>query len=114
MKLIAAGRKDLADKIVQHYKVLDYCGWDITSYDEQGNEIFIEVKSTTGGNIFGFIMSPNEWSKANTPDIAARYKIYREQKALSQTPEIHVIDNKNELISPNEKEAKPTGYKIGN
>lgn len=113
-RLIASGRKDLADNIIQHYKDLDYCGWDITSYDEQGNKIFIEVKSTTGSSFFGFIMSPNEWSKANDPKIAERYKIYRVLNALSQSPEIHVIDNIKELISTNKLEAKPTGYKIGN
>lgn len=111
-KLINAGRKDLVDKIIPHFKNLDFCGWDITSYDEDGNEIFIEVKSTSGPNFFGFIMSPNEWAKAHDPQLAGQYKIYRVLKVLSKEPEVHVVDDINDLLANDILEANPTGYKI--
>ena len=45
-KLEDLGRSDLAQKVIWHR---DYAkdrtpGWDITSYDESGKKIFIEVK----------------------------------------------------------------------
>ena len=40
--LKSVGREDLAKKIKKHYEINEYPGWDITSYDKDGNEIFIE------------------------------------------------------------------------
>jgi len=111
-KLINADRKDLAEKIIPHYKNLDFCGWDITSYDENGNEVYIEVKSTTGPNFYGFIMTANEWSKAHSSEIADKYKIYRVLNVLSKTPQVYIIDNIKELLNNNELEGNPISYKV--
>lgn len=55
------GLNHLVDK-VEHTSQLvgDGVGYDIKSFDENGNEIYIEVKTTKGGKTTGFFISPNE------------------------------------------------------
>ena len=53
----------------------DTLGYDITSYDEKGKEIFIEVKTTTSGRIDGFHLSVKEVEKAI--ELGERFKLYR-------------------------------------
>ena len=43
--------EQVASDIIKHFENYEYPGWDITSYDKAGNEIFIEVKSTKGNTI---------------------------------------------------------------
>ena len=43
-----AGRPDLADRVRWHPPKQEYPGWDITSFDDDGAEIYIEVKSSAG------------------------------------------------------------------
>lgn len=66
--LIQKGRKDLADKI-QHSSVElgDGLGYDILSYDENGDKKFIEVKTTRGEINRPFYLTKNEieFSKIN-------------------------------------------------
>lgn len=66
--LIQKGRKDLADKI-QHSseEVGDGLGYDILSFEENGNEKFIEVKTTRGEINRPFYLTKNEveFSKIN-------------------------------------------------
>lgn len=59
--LEAIGKKDLADK-VRHVSVEDGdgMGYDILSFFQNGNEKYIEVKSTTGNATTPFYMSQNE------------------------------------------------------
>ena len=45
-KLKKLNKDDLANKIIKHFEIYEYPGWDITSFDKDGNKIFIEVKST--------------------------------------------------------------------
>ncbi|WP_273752779.1 MrcB family domain-containing protein [Leuconostoc mesenteroides] len=55
----------------------DGLGYDILSFDNQGNEIFIEVKTTTQGKNTPFYMSSNEVSFANKhPDNYFLYRVY--------------------------------------
>lgn len=66
--LIQKGRKDLADKI-QHSseEVGDGLGYDILSFEENGDEKFIEVKTTRGEINRPFYLTKNEieFSKIN-------------------------------------------------
>lgn len=60
-RLIKLGRDDL----IQHIKHIskdegDAAGFDILSFDEYGNEIYIEVKTTTGNQDTPFFISQNE------------------------------------------------------
>lgn len=69
-------RDDLADKVI-HVSVVegDGAGYDIKSYDDDGNVKFIEVKTTKGSVNTSFFISPNEleFSKAH----ATHYELYR-------------------------------------
>ena len=60
-KLKKAGREDLAKKII-HVSVVegDGAGYDIRSFDYDGNTLYLEVKTTTGGQRTSFFLSANE------------------------------------------------------
>lgn len=53
----------------------DGLGYDILSYDQNGNEIFIEVKTTRTANKANFYMSKNELLMSELEK--EKYKIYR-------------------------------------
>ena len=53
----------------------DNAGYDILSYDENGEEIYIEVKTTKGTVQTPFFISANEVAVSN--DLSMRYFIYR-------------------------------------
>lgn len=60
-RLIQAGYQNLAEKIVHTSFVEgDGAGYDVKSFNEDGSERFIEVKTTRGGLNTDFFMSPNE------------------------------------------------------
>jgi len=81
-KLVSFGRVDLANKIVQqHLDYSYYPGYDIQSFDENGNKIFIEVKSTNMKNVSVFIISENELKAAKK--LKDSYFIYQVTEALS-------------------------------
>ena len=75
-RLMLAGRSDLADKVV-HVSVVegDGAGYDIRSFDINGNSKFIEVRTTKGSAETSFYISPNEveFSRQN----ARHYHLYR-------------------------------------
>jgi hypothetical protein len=53
----------------------DGLGYDIESFDENGDKIFIEVKTTRGGSRTPFFVSSNELTAAT--DLGAQYRLYR-------------------------------------
>ncbi|HGM5493644.1 TPA: DUF3427 domain-containing protein, partial [Serratia fonticola] len=59
-KLKRLGHFDLAAKIERTSLTNCAAGYDIKSFDEQGSEIFIEVKTTKSGSHTPFYISPNE------------------------------------------------------
>jgi len=75
-RLVEIGRSDLAEGVV-HTSVVegDGAGYDIQSFSDDGEIIFIEVKATRGGINSAFYISPNElrFSLLNE----AQYRIYR-------------------------------------
>mgnify|MGYP003291970819 CR=1 FL=1 len=64
-KLVEAKREDLAECINADIAKDHTNGYDILSYTETGEEIYIEVKSTPGRLDVPFYISKNEWDKAN-------------------------------------------------
>ena len=50
-KLNKIGLKDLSKKVKWHAELNEKPGYDITSYNEKREEIFIEVKSSSGKTI---------------------------------------------------------------
>ncbi len=60
-KLTAAGEAELASRVKWVSKELgDGLGYDIRSFEPDGSEIFLEVKTTTGGRATPFFVSNNE------------------------------------------------------
>lgn len=70
-------KKAQIDKQPQHISrdEGDGCGYDILSYDEFGNEIYIEVKTTRSGYKTGFYISENE--RKCSAENAKKYFLYR-------------------------------------
>lgn len=90
--LISKGRTDLAEKVHQLSLEDTYAGYDIVSYDEDGTEKKIEVKSTTieQPENFSFNISKNEKTVAESSD---NYFIYLVYGVNSESPKIHIIPN---------------------
>ena len=91
-KLKKLGMSNLADSIVKQYEDLSYFpGYDIQSFDEKGNKIFIEVKSTKGKNKSFFEISENEIKVAK--ELGESYYIYQVTSALTDPKISTVISN---------------------
>jgi len=75
-RLIAAGRERLAER-VEHVAVSrgDAEGYDVLSFDTQGRERLIEVKTTAYGMYTPFYVSPNELAVSKRE--AGAYHVYR-------------------------------------
>lgn len=85
-RLLKLGRRDLADRVRWHAAEKDFVGWDITSFDEDGCEIYIEVKSSIGETFSSFGLTVNEWQAACDPMRRERYLyLSRDRSALSRT-----------------------------
>lgn len=72
-KLIGAGQDQLAERVSWQSKVIgDGLGYDIRSFDLDGSEIFLEVKTTTSGRATPFFVSSNEVSVSEEKGTAYR------------------------------------------
>ena len=80
-RLTQANKVELADKIKHISLVNDAAGYDILSFNEDGSERYIEVKTTKGPIGTDFFISPGEikFSKVNK-----EYYIYRVFEFLSE------------------------------
>jgi hypothetical protein len=75
-RLTELGRKDLADQIDWVARRLgDGLGYDIVSFDENGAELLLEVKTTNAGILTPFFITPNELAVAERESDA--YRLYR-------------------------------------
>jgi uncharacterized protein DUF3883 len=75
-KLLAAGRPDLAQKIMRIAAEMgDGYGYDILSFTEDGDEILIEVKTTNGGIRRSFPVTSNELAVAR--ERGKQFNLYR-------------------------------------
>lgn len=75
-RLWRAGHRELADRI-EHVSVTkgDHLGYDVLSFEEDGKERLIEVKTTQFGQMTPFFASPNEVKVSN--DHSDSYHLYR-------------------------------------
>ena len=81
-KLMDQGREDLAKQIVKQYEDLSFFpGYDIKSFNEDGEEIYIEVKSTVSKGKDYFEISDNEVLAAKS--LEGSYFIYQVTDALA-------------------------------
>ena len=99
-KLKNCNREDLVEKIIHVSELNDSAGYDILSYDENGDQIFIEVKTTEGPVGTDFYISPGEikFSKDNIEKYFL-YRIYhfdrKEKKGLLYIKRGNVEENFN-------------------
>ena len=88
-RLWRAGKKDLADRIehVSHSKG-DYLGFDISSFEVDGRERLIEVKTTRFGALTPFFASKNEVEISQSKN--GEYQLYRLFN-FTQQPKLFVL-----------------------
>jgi hypothetical protein len=88
-RLISLGKEPLAARIEHTSKVRgDHEGYDILSYDENGAERLIEVKTTKYGSDTPFFVSRNEVTTSERR--AACYNIYR-LYSFRQAPRLYTL-----------------------
>lgn len=65
-RLKKANKKELSEKVIWHRDSVNNRtpGWDITSFNEDGSEIYIEVKASEGQRISDVELTINEWINA--------------------------------------------------
>ena len=77
-RLLAQGRQRLA-RMVEHVSLTrgDGLGYDVLSFDEHGDELLIEVKTTRRPREFPFLITRNEVAlSAEVPDRFRLYRVY--------------------------------------
>jgi Domain of unknown function (DUF3883) len=82
-RLIQRGHERLADRIEHTSKVRgDGYGYDVLSFEEDGRERFIEVKTTAYGKETPFFISDGELTFANRNEMTFRlYRVFEFRKA---------------------------------
>ena len=105
------GREDLAKKIVKQYEDLSFFpGYDIKSFNEDGEEIFIEVKSTISKGKDHFEISDNEVLAAKS--LEGSYFIYQVTNALVNPKITAIVRNPMKYIEKNKILLEPWIYKM--
>ena len=93
-RLVRAGREDLANKIEWTSEVRgDGAGYDILSYEADGSERLIEVKTTNGAALTPFFLSENERAfSEERPDAFCLLRLYsfaQKPSAFELRPPLH-------------------------
>lgn len=100
---------DLANKVAHHSVILgDGLGYDILSFDLNGNKKFIEVKTTKGLNKTDFFITPTELRRSESEKEFYLYRVYNycvETNNGNLYIKKGVLSNSFELI-PNEYKAR--------
>ncbi len=104
-KLIKENRPDLAARVNWHREDAGNRtpGWDISSFDKDGQELYIEVKASEGQKISDVELTINEWVQAEKNIGNNKYKVYLVSDVFSN-PVIEIIDNPASMV----KEGKLT------
>tara|TARA_B100000900_G_scaffold400966_1_gene405158 strand:- start:110 stop:1303 length:1194 start_codon:yes stop_codon:yes gene_type:complete len=96
-KLKKINLNDLSEKVRWHAELNEKPGYDITSFDDNGDEIFIEVKSSSGKTINDVDLTKNEIMSMFNKKTKEKFYIYLVTNALTK-PEIEVIKNPSERL----------------
>jgi hypothetical protein len=106
--LDSIGRSDLAQKVKRISIDDTYAGYDILSFDDKGNEKFIEVKSsiTPRSKEFSFHLSANEKRIAETTE---NYYIYLVFDVNGNYPTVTPIGNP---LKSNFLKLEPTNFRV--
>jgi hypothetical protein len=73
--LVKNNKRELADKVKHIAKINDNAGYDILSFELDGQEKHIEVKTTTGGSETSFFITDNELE--HSKEEFSKYYLYR-------------------------------------
>jgi hypothetical protein len=107
-RLIHAGREELASRIEHTSQVRgDHEGFDILSFEENGAERLIEVKTTKYGDETPFFVTQNEVSKSIT--YASQYQVYRLYQ-FREAPRLFTLPGSIQatcVLSPSTYRARP-------
>ena len=110
-KLMDQGREDLAKQIVKQYEDLSFFpGYDIKSFNEDGEEIYIEVKSTVSKGKDYFEISDNEVLAAKS--LKDSYFIYQVTDALANPKISARVRNPMKYVEENKILLEPWIYKM--
>ncbi len=111
--LHSLGLQDLASKVTLHRDEIANRtpGWDITSYDENGNVKYIEVKATEGKVLTSILLTRQEWEKAQDPSLSKHYYIYLVTD-LFGLPKIEKLKNPAGYVSQNTINIRPEIYEL--
>jgi len=96
-QLVAAGFDPA--KVIWHAQQGQTPGWDITSCDQRGKPIYIEVKASVGGKVSELILTSNEWAAAERH--RDRYFIYLVTDVMAARPKIEKIQDPWGLVQGN-------------
>jgi hypothetical protein len=103
-RLTEMGRKDLAQEVDPIAERLgDGLGYDIISFDENGAELYVEVKTTNAGIQTPFFITPNELAVSKRK--GGSYRLYRVFD-FSMNPHAYVLSGALEA----KLELKPQSY----
>lgn len=107
LKLEKLGLYELAEKVSLTEN--DAIGYDIDSFDENGNEIHIEVKTNSGSNnnLVEFYITNKELKTLLEDSSYNIYYLY----SIKNKPKVHII-NKNEILKDMDKYLSPILYKV--
>ena len=103
-RLKAAGRNDLAKKVDWVANEDDSKGYDILSFDEDGTEFYIEVKTTNYGINTPFYISAFELAFSH--ENPEKYRLYRVYDFLTSA-KIRIISGDVGVLNP-----QPTNYVV--
>ena len=92
-RLAITGKAELASQIVWTASQNEFPGWDITSFNEDGSQRFIEVKASTGDQISCLELTINEWKAAAKKKLRDQYFIYIVTNVFSANPRIEILQN---------------------
>jgi hypothetical protein len=111
-RLRKLGRHDLADRVRWHAPEREFVGWDITSFDDEGKELYIEVKSCIGKAVSCISLTANEWQAARDIERRDHYYIYIVTDALSAKPRIERMRNPASYVDGGQISCAPTVYEL--
>lgn len=88
-RLVREGKEQLADRVEQVSVTIGASeGFDIRSFERNGADRFIEVKTTAGPIGMGFFVSPNEVEISRAHE--ARYHLYR-PFSFNRDPHLFIV-----------------------
>lgn len=106
IKLKKLGMDELAEQV--SISENDAIGYDILSFDEEGNEIHIEVKTNSSNNSYiDFYISDNELQHLMEEDNYYIYYLYN----IKGKPKVHIV-NKKSILQNDKDFFKPVIYRV--